>query len=526
MKKIVTLLMCLLLVMGATTVSFGAEATLDPPYDLTITSLKGATQIDLYRVVNIDESTVEDGVIVYTLNDKYQDVYDELGVSNVAGIERKTIADILDACKAAGVSNLAPDTTKDTTGLDEYTFEEIAMGYYYVVMTGPDGTVYNPILWTVPTLDSENSVYTDSTVVAKAHDPGVTKEVQEGQTWGEKADADISDKVSFKLTADVPKYAPNIADADVTYKLVDEMCKGLTWLEGEDIVVKGYTGSVGDQGTVIPAPFKATPTASVNGTTKVTTLTMDFDYADIKAFAYITVEYKAMLNADAQLGAAGNVNNVTFTYSDNAYDITETNSSKKDTTTVYTYGLDVLKAELGNDDIVLEGAEFTLKKGNETFKFIKNGDGTYTALSADLYDFANGTATPKDAANDLETYTGVLDKVTSDANGKIIIKGLDAGTYTLTETKAPDGYYIVEKNIEIVVTAESNQSIGLTGNVAVANGNEADTAGVYYEKTVYNSTEYVLPETGDKGIVMMTVWGVLMISAAYVLIYFKRKKSE
>ena len=514
-RRIVAILMCCLMMFGTSAVAFAANVPLAGSYDLTIEDLKGATKIDLYRVVNIDESDIAEDTLIYTLNDKYQEMYEALEVTTVAGIEEKTNASILDACQLAGVMNMDPDKTADTSGKDSYTFTALDMGYYYIVMTGPDGTIYNPILWTVPTFIEDNdgnvTAYADSTVVAKAHDPAVTKEVKEGENWEKKANADIGDIIDYKLTVDVPKYAPNIADKDVTYKLVDELAKGLTWLEDKGIVVTGYTGSDNDQGTAINEPFKSEPAAQKDANTKITTLTMDFNYAKIKDYAYITVEYKAMLNTDAQLNETGNVNEMTFIYSDNAYDISDVNDSDKDSTTVYTYGLDILKAELGNDHIVLEGAEFELTKGNEQYHFIKNSDGIYTALSPDS-----------------DKYADAADVVVSNAKGKIVINGLDEGEYVLKETKAPEDYFIVDREIPIVITGEADQTAGLTGLVATGGdtGNEAEEAGVYFEKTVYNSTRYVLPDTGDKGFMIMLACGLTMMATAYVMFAMRRKSQR
>ena len=45
----------------------------------------------------------------------------------------------------------------------------------------------------------------------------------------------------------------------------------------------------------------------------------------------------------------------------------------------------------------------------------------------------------------------VLDTAVSDANGKITIKRPESGTYTIRETKAPDGFYISDKTYTVTI---------------------------------------------------------------------------
>ncbi len=522
-KRLIAFLVCCLMVFASISTAFAATLS----FDLTVNDVTGVTKIKLYRIVEIEESTVTPGALMYTLSDKYESVFDTAGIDKAADLETADVKDLLDACKTNIGAATAADKEISLSGSESSAkAEDIEMGYYYILMEGAEGTVYNPLLTMVPTLsDEEPPAYSDTVVSAKSHAPVPVKQVKEGDAWGDKANADIGDVVEYKVTVDVPKYAENVADSDVVFKLTDTMSAGLTWIEGQTVSVTNAGGQE------ITGALKAgSPSAAAAGTDTV--VSFDFDYAKIKNETTITVAYKAVLNDEAAVGAGGNANGVTLTYTnDPQVDIDSTYTTPEDETFVYTYGLEVLKAELGHRDIVLAGAHFTLSKDKADYYFIDNTGGNYTALSPEVYDFAAAadgsyTATPKAGFAGLETLTGVVREVISAADGSLTIDGLDEGDYLLTETQAPDDYYIMTENIEFTITA-SQTGGSLDGNVSTggSTGNEAQTADAYYHKTVYNSTKYVLPETGDRGIVLLIGCGALLSGIACLLLWKRRRQA-
>ena len=121
--------------------------------------------------------------------------------------------------------------------------------------------------------------------------------------------------------------------------------------------------------------------------------------------------------------------------------------------------------------------------------------------------------------------------MTSDANGKFAIAGLDAGNYYLRETKAPVGYNLLKDDIAVVIAAtldKSENSPALTAltiqidSGSAANGNLA--TGVV-STDVKNNSGAVLPETGGIGTTIFYVVGGVLFVGAAVLLVVKRRMS-
>ncbi len=514
-KKMLIMVLSIMLIFTAAVPAMAAGAS----YDLTINGTDGVTQMKMYKLVNVEESATNPGKLTYSLNSKYNEVFTALGVTTVKELSQESVKDILDACESKITDLVQADQTATMDGkTSSQKFEDI-MGYYYITMAGDQGTIYNPMFVTVPdnTGTQAEPVYQNAEVTAKKNKPAVDKKVKEGNDYGEAADAGIGEIVEYKVTADVPKYAENVPDNDVVFKMIDTLSQGITWVPDQQVTVETTDG------TAIPGAVKSVTPSSAD---KV--ITIEFDYSKVKSNTQIVVKYEVIVNSNAVISGTGNDNTVKLEYTTD-HKTDTTGESEPDNAKVFSYGLKVIKAELGNSSIVLAGAEFTLKKGNADFYFTKSGN-VYKALNSDIYNVTkeeNGTftAVPKDKYSTLQTVTGLTDRVISDNSGNIVIDGLDAGDYTLKEVKAPDGYFIVNENIQFTITGEKIEA-ALTGKVATGSstGNEAGTADGYYHKTVYNSTVYVLPETGDTGTIVMLTAGAVILAAGCIFLYMKRRK--
>ena len=143
----------------------------------------------------------------------------------------------------------------------------------------------------------------------------------------------------------------------------------------------------------------------------------------------------------------------------------------------------------------MAGAQFTLAKKNddntnygEALKFTKQNDGTY------IYDEANGNTT-----------------LESDANGKVIVKGLGVGTYKFTETKAPTGYSI-NTDIPTVTLSVEKKATDIFSNGT--------------EMKVLDTKLSALPSTGGIGTTIFTIAGCLIMVTAAGLFFASRKKAN
>lgn len=286
----------------------------------------------------------------------------------------------------------------------------------YTFIDGTSETTVKPKK-SVPTV--EKKILDDS----KVKGGNVTGETE----WVDAADSQNGQVVNYKLTGTI---ADNYASYDsYTYKFMDSLDKGLDFVDGSLSV---YALNNGEYTEINPTSYKVdAPSESnqrvltvnfigTNGLKSATaknggTLTID-------ANTKIVVFYKAKLNAKAVIAGAnnkleGNPNTVTLEYSNNPM-VAGTGTSVPDSVVDYTYGLQINKVDLGTE-AALEGAQFTITTtGDENNKVAK-------------YVAADGTLSDDEVV------------LTTNAKGLIQLTGLDAGTYKVTEKKAPNGYTAV-----------------------------------------------------------------------------------
>ena len=106
--------------------------------------------------------------------------------------------------------------------------------------------------------------------------------------------------------------------------------------------------------------------------------------------------------------------------------------------------------------------------------------------------------------------TDGLTVITTDATGRFRLEGLKAGTYYLKEIKAPDGYNLLKKPVEITIDE--------TGSVLVGN----ETAD---EVLVENKTGAPLPSTGGVGTgIFYGTGAALMAGAGLVFLIGKKRR--
>lgn len=272
------------------------------------------------------------------------------------------------------------------------------------------------------------------TVTEKTSIPTVGKQVlasapndpENATGWAGVIDSQIGQEVTYKLTGSV---ADNYATYDsYAYKFTDTLSKGLTYTDNS-VVVYAVNKDPSNQDKYELIANNDYTTNKANNEDGTTTLTIEFgakgekkglkDISSVNAGTQIVVFYKAKLNASANIAGANNQlkvnpNTVTLEYSNNPMS-GGTGTSASDTVEDYTYGLKINKVDLGTER-ALNGAQFTIKvKGADdetlTDMFVQ-GDGT---LSASEHVFK------------------------TDNGGYFTVRGLDAGTYTVTE-KHLDGY--------------------------------------------------------------------------------------
>ena len=378
-------------------------------------------------------------------------------------------------------------------------------------LTYQDGHAYDPKFVTGWTENAKRKLKADAPSIDKEvwHHTGVPfngTDLPDATDWQKWTDVNIGDTVYFKHSSRVP----NMTGYDsYTFIVHDVMSAGLTF---DPASVKIEITDPAGAGTTIAPAFTLTNTAITTGPdaggTAITITFTNFIQYLAKTGWDITITYSAMLNGNAVVGAPGNPNRVKLEYSNNPNDGGNgTGETPEDKVTVYTFDLEIFKytGKLDKDYYALSGAEFELRAGGSTGKAV-----SVVPYTEDGYNYRLAMD-PEPAA--VPPSTTVL---VSDANGKIKIKGLDAGEYALVETKAPIGYNLLPGWITTVIVHK-------------------DAAGAYEVKVdntvvqvvnVLNQTGGQLPGTGGIGIyVILAVGGLMAILLAVAFVVYRRKKT-
>lgn len=348
----------------------------------------------------------------------------------------------------------ATTTTVSFTGLD--------LGYYLVDST----------LGTLCSLDTTNP---NVTMEEKNEVPTNVKTVEEGDAYKESNDAAIGDTVNFKSTITAQAGAQN-------YVLHDTMTAGLTFGGVTEVTLNGVT--------VANSNYEVVTENLTDGCTFEVRFTQEF-CDTLKANDKIVISYTATLNENAVIGGEGNSNTSKISYGDSS----NTGCTPGSETKTYTWDVDVLKyTKEGKTEKPLAGAKFTLSKnagGSNPIALVSEGNNVYRVAKTGE--------------------TGTVTVITTDATGKFTIKGLDSGTYYLTETAAPAGYNKLAGPITIVIDADGKTNVD---------------SKAMDEVKVLNQSGTELPSTGGMGTTIFYVLGSILAVGAIVLLVTKKRMSN
>lgn len=410
---------------------------------------------------------------------------------------------------------------------------------YWLFVTDPDsvdasGTTKNGETYTSPIFAVVGgSAYT---VTEKASVPTVEKKIvsdADGKEY-DAADSHVGQDVTYNIYGTV---AQDFATYDsYSYVFTDNVSKGLTVNEGS-VKVYMYASKEAAKadlthasGTDVTGHFTTAPGDAKEDGSKDLTVTAK-DEKGLRSIQGATedscfvVTYTATINSEAVIGNPGNHNTVKLTYSNNP-NAEGTGDTVPDTVRDFTYALNLVKLDQGTEK-ALEGAEFTIK--------VKVAD---DEASVGKYVKADGTLT--DSKSDAKLTTGT--------DGKINVKGLDFGTYEVTEESAPTGYSTVSSftfTIDPTID-QANQSValksklttsdsthvvaGLTDGTAGDNTlNVTKDSGVTDNNTVNITVGDVksvgLPLTGQAGIgVTLAAGGAVLAIGVYRVVRSRREQ--
>ena len=488
-KKIAAIMLSIMMVLGMASV-VSAEGTASGTSaatkgKITIENVTAGQTYKIYRILELESYNAETNSYAYKATNAWENFINSNGIKDVyvtidanGYVTWKNNADAAAFAQKAlayanntsnNISNNGSKTVEE--GSDTVTFDNLALGYYLVESS-------------VGALCGLTTTNNEVTIAEKNGVPSVDKKVQEDSTsdWGDSNTADIGQTVNFQTTITAQLGAQN-------YVLHDKMDAGLTF---------GGTVTVTKNGTTVDAAnytLKKSTDSSANitdGCTFEIAFTPEFCNT-LKANDQIIVTYSATLNEKAVIAGEGNKNETWLKYG-------ESSETTHDTTTTKTYSIPVFKyTTKNNTETALEGATFTLSKNSDGTNPIELVSDGKDATKGDIYRVAKETETAG---------TTKITKITTTKSGKFTIKGLDADTYYLTETKQPDGYNKLSAPITVVIDENGNITVDRT---------------TVNEVKVENKTGSLLPSTGGSGTTMIYILGAILVLGSSVVLITKKR---
>lgn len=435
-----------------------------------------------------------------------------------------------------------------------------------------DVTVYPKNLTGIPSLEKTLRENVDDT----GKNGGSTTDISDG--YAHTATASAGDIIDYQLISTLPSITSESTYL-TCYTFIDTLSVGLTynkndvvlefftdtectdsvakWSEADDKFTVSYT-TTEDNESVMTIEMTEAGLAELNSSDSVYTNAdmVNSGYSDCT----LRITYAATVDSDNSVvyGDIGNPNEVVLTWKRSSSEYYDT---LIDDAHVFTYGIDLTKM-FSDGAGKFENVEFIFHNDTDNY-FVK------AELNEDegIYYVIDHVADEADATHFIPVESAGIE-------GKIIVKGLEDDTYTLTEVRTDNGYTLLKDDIEVVISqvetveicdiygddvlgliqndpiyAEIINDTGILKNMpqkhlehhlltasATVDGNavtmliDNGSANAEAPLTVINTRGFDLPKTGDNGTWMYTAIGVLLITVSVVTIIIatskKKKESE
>lgn len=552
MKKCLTLLLALALLFTMALPAAAAPAT---TYNkkITFTDVAQGDTVKAYQVMKY-----ADGYNAYKFDEgfkkaigqyhKPEDIsFDEF----YAGINEEILKDLMIYYSAhtAGGSLAGHDAltfpavyTEKTAGTDGTVSMTLEPGYYlFLVATKAENDkIYQPVTAFVQVKNEKVSVYAAGTEITETLNvafksttgPVIKMQVKDDSltppAWKDTAAGKVGEEMDFYIQVTTPAYK---GKANLTTLDLEDTLAGLEYVAGS---VGVYTTQDIATASAVADAVTVDAGAYIAGNQKVTFKLNYRNVCDATGAVSVYVHYKAVVKAEAAVKDAVTSGSAVLKYA-TSVEPTVTKTTAATTATVHTYAFSLAKTSDESDGATgfkpLTNAGFTLY----------SDAGMTTAVSM-IKETVGGETYYRPALAGETGVTELLADMGTDRN-TMLVRGLDAATYYLKETKVPTGYYAPKGGFEVKLTGEREAvSKALNGKLAAASSFTATnnaTDGVLINSSGLNGTEQnrldaslknsstpVLPTTGGVGTVMFTVVGLLCMGAALWFFLFARRRRK
>lgn len=431
-----------------------------------------------------------------------------------------------------------------------------------------DITLYPKNLTGIPSLEKTVRENVDDT----GRHEGSTTDINDGYAHtGTASDGDVID---FQILSTLPSITSD-ATALRKYSFIDTLGKGMTFHKGDVILEfftdSGCTNSVA-RWTEADGKFTVTYTTTADnesvmtidmtkdGLSEINTCKTVYPGADMVNSGYsdctLRITYKATMNSDESVvyGDSGNPNEVMLVWQRTSEDYYDT---LVDDVHIYTYGIDLTKLfsdGAGN----FSNVEFILYNETDSYYVIAELD-----EDSGIYYITGHTPNEEEATHFIPVENG-------SSEGIVTVKGIEDDKWVATEVRTDDGYTLLRDNIEIVIS--NTETTGLcdiyesdllgliqndpryatiikdTGDLknmpqkhmehhlltasATVDSNKVNmledngSANALAPLKVVNTRGFDLPATGDRGVWMYGVIGMLLMAASVGSIVITTRKKN
>lgn len=588
MKKIAAIILCVLLmasmavvgVSAASTVTFGSgNGTLNIYKNIAQGNTTGGLEdagFTMYKVMSYN-GTAPDAYFSFVgpyASNSDVTTYAESNLTLISGQTNRYVTygdtDSFEGLISTleGITNTTTNSGEATTDSDgKATFTGLDKGVYLVKETTvPDGYSASSQSFLVAILEDNQVVNSypknlkmevDKNILTDA-DYTAALTAPTADAGSDSTSLSVGDTVNYQIQSQVPNYDNRAIDQMAStegvkvVKFTDTLSNGLTFSDGNLAAMKVFAGNADITANVIK-----TRTDDQHFTVEVPLDAVYSTEPTVKNYLgqNLYVVYQATVNANAVV-TNGNNNTVQLEYknnpSDSLYDPDPVNIPEENIPEVYTYQMNLTKlldGEAVTGTPSVENLRFVLKQGANNVS-ASGSNGVYTVTS--------------------DHAVSATEMSLKSTDGTLQVKGLSAGTYTLTESGSVAGYTTLQSPITIVVTDEGYGVVGAqingSGDNLMVQANNPDyDASIKAEQDAYilanprdgynndpnyphpeydhdtpekldtgvfalsinnPSSQFELPTTGGMGILLFTLGGAVVLAGAIVIFTLARKKKE